>query len=162
MNYLVLIFALISSVSHALEHSELLIGTPVELTQDLAVNKLLSGAGLQCSVTTHAVWPKVIVGPSAQDVKVRYLMVVGRMTDAITYRVYLQSEQLPCGCVIWIDQGPEFLKGAGTNFRMLTKPKDLNDMANTPAVPTACSNLPGWVAPPKAMDADEEDEVISL
>jgi hypothetical protein len=144
---LMLLMGLFTNQSFALNYNDLQIGTLVELTQDLYANKRLSGTGMQCMLSVHAVYPKVILGPTAPDVKVRYFVVVGRMTDPITYRVYLQSEQLPCGCQMHIDQAPGYLRGDGEDFKMLIQPRDLNDVASTPPVGTSCGNYPSWVAP---------------
>jgi hypothetical protein len=144
---LALLMSFFTTQAYALDYKDLQIGTLVELTQDLSANKLLSGTGLQCMLSTHAVYPKVSIGPTAEDVKVRYFMVVRRMTDLITFRVTLQSEQLPCGCEMNIDQSPQYLRGDGSDFKMLIQPRDLNDVAATPSLGTSCGHYPEWIAP---------------
>src|SRR5438105_1112294 len=100
--------------ARALTWHELKIGKAVELTDDFDANKKFGGALLKCRIGDHAVFPKVKIGPNsnAEGVNARFFVVIWKSTDPISYSIDLVSDQIPCGCVLRLDQTLEAFSGA--------------------------------------------------
>ncbi len=147
-----------SAPVYALDWTNLTPGTKVVLTEAQTVNVLLSGATMMCRMATHYVYPKVKLSPVAAQgqntVYAKYFTVVDRRSDTITYQVSLQSDQLPCSCVLHLMQAPEFWRGPGRDFSRLAAP-DLKLMAKEKPVPGACIHNPQWLKPRGTISYDK-------
>ena len=145
----------------AMEFGQLQNGSGLELTENLLVNKLNGGADLQCHTGTATIFPRITIGskPGVGVVPLRYFTVSSVTKDLLTYSINLQSEQMPCSCVLTISQSLGYAQGSVSNFQMLV-PADPAAMAKEAAVPSACSNFPDWSK--SATPFDDDDGTISL
>lgn len=142
-----------ADIGRALNFSELKIGMPVELTQNFSTNKLKAGANLICRQGTQVLYPKVVIGPlEGADARVRFFTVERLIKDPTGYEVVLQSNQMPCACVLSFDQFIPFL-GGSQNFKMLI-PADEKAMSEEPPIDSSCQNDPEWT---RKLDLFDED-----
>lgn len=151
-------FLFLYNFAYALDFKDLKIGMPVELTQNVFANKLKSGAALLCRDGQKAYYPKVELGPlEGADASVRYFKVVGLVTDPWGFEVKLQSDQMPCACVLSLMTWADYMGGDGSNFKVLIR-ADEKAMNQVPPIQSSCKNDPEWT---KKLQM-EEDGILEL
>jgi len=132
--------------AHALEIKDLKVGMTVQIAQNLVVNRLHSDGILLCYEAGKGYFPKVSVGPQqGADVPAEYFTVTKVTSDLAGHEVSLRSEQMPCSCILSLEQRPARFGGAGTDFKMLS-PATAEEMDQVPSVPTSCKNTPQWIS----------------
>jgi|GEM_PF-4752157 len=137
-------FLFLCNFSYALDFKDLKIGASVELTQNVFANKLKSGAYLICRDGQKAYYPKVELGPlDGADASVRFFKVVGLVTDPWGFQVKLQSDQMPCACVLSLMTWTDVVGGDGSNFKNLTA-ADEKAMSQVPPIQSSCKSNPDW------------------